>query len=210
MGIAKGGSFVYLCLSMRRFLSILALLFVCGTALAAGFRVRGRVTDAQGEPLPGAVVHLDENYLWAVTDARGGFVLESVEAGTYRMETECLGYAADTRTLRVSKAVDDLVIVLQEQSLALNEVVVTAEQSKENLNTTRRIERTALEHLQVSGLSNIAALTPGGKTVNPDLTAATELTVRGGGSSAGNAAFGTWATTRRSAASPAWTRAASR
>ena len=176
---------------MKRFLCILLMLAASVEMLAAGFRVRGRVTDAQGEPLPGAVVHLDENYLWAVTDAQGGFVLASVEAGTYRMETECLGYATDVRTLRVSKAVDDLVIVLQEQSLALNEVVVTAEQSKENLNTTRRIERTALEHLQVSGLSNIAALMPGGKTVNPDLTAATELTVRGGGSGAGNAAFGT-------------------
>ena len=70
--------------SMRRILSIWVLLFVCGTAFAAGFRVRGRVTDAQGEPLPGAVVHLDENYLWAVTDAQGGFVLASVEAGTSR------------------------------------------------------------------------------------------------------------------------------
>ncbi len=176
---------------MKRLICILLILAAGVDALAVGFRVRGRVTDAQGEPLPGAVVHLDENYLWAVTDAQGGFVLASVEAGTYRMETECLGFATDVRTLRVSKAVDDLVIVLQEQSLALNEVVVTAEQSKENLNTTRRIERTALEHLQVSGLSNIAALMPGGKTVNPDLTAATELTVRGGGSGAGNAAFGT-------------------
>jgi hypothetical protein len=129
---------------MKRLLCILLILAAGVDALAVGFRVRGRVTDAQGEPLPGAVVHLDENYLWAVTDAQGGFVLESVEAGTYRMETECLGFATDVRTLRVSKAVDDLVIVLQEQTLALNEVVVTAEQSKENLNTTRRIERTAL------------------------------------------------------------------
>ena len=32
-------------------------------ALAAGYRVQGRVTDADGAPLPGAVVHLDENYL---------------------------------------------------------------------------------------------------------------------------------------------------
>ena len=191
MGIAKGGSFVYLCIYMQKVLSILVLLFVCGTVFAAGFRVRGSVTDAQGEPLPGAVVHLDENYLWAVTDAEGRFVLESVEAGTYRMETECLGFAPDVRSLKVSRAVDDLVIVLHEQTLALPEVVVTAEQSKENLNTTHRIERTALEHLQVSGLSNIAALMPGGKTVNPDLTAATELSVRGGGSAAGNAAFGT-------------------
>ena len=176
---------------MRRFLCILLLVAVGLEAFAAGHRVRGRVTDAQGAPLPGAVVHLDENYLWAVTDAKGGFVLDAVEAGTYRMETECLGYASDVRTLRVTGPVDGLEIVLQEQSLALDEVVVTAEQSKENLNTTRRIERTALDHLQVSGLSNVAALMPGGKTVNPDLTAASELTVRGGGSTAGNAAFGT-------------------
>ena len=176
---------------MRRFLCILLLVVVGLEAFAAGHRVRGRVTDAQGAPLPGAVVHLDENYLWAVTDAKGGFVLDAVEAGTYRMETECLGYASDLRTLRVTGPVDGLEIVLQEQSLALDEVVVTAEQSKENLNTTRRIERTALDHLQVSGLSNVAALMPGGKTVNPDLTAASELTVRGGGSTAGNAAFGT-------------------
>ena len=176
---------------MKRLLFILLLVTAGLEAFAAGHRVRGKVVDTDGAPLPGAVVHLDENYLWAVTDAQGAFVLDAVEAGSYRMETECLGYATDVRTLKVAGPVDGLEIVLPEQTLALQEVVVTAEQSKENLNTTRKIERTALEHLQVSGLSNIAALMPGGKTVNPDLTAATELTVRGGGSSAGNAAFGT-------------------
>ena len=55
---------------MKRLLCILLILAAGVDALAVGFRVRGRVTDAQGEPLPGAVVHLDENYLWAVTDAR--------------------------------------------------------------------------------------------------------------------------------------------
>ena len=176
---------------MKRILCMLLLVIACAEALAAGVRVRGKVEDVKGEPVPGAVIRLDENYLWAVTDAKGVFVLESVEPGSYQLETECLGYAADLRRLRVTGAIDNLIIVLQEQTLALNEVVVTAEQSKENLNTTRKIERTALEHLQVSGLSNIAALMPGGKTANPDLTAASELTVRGGGSTAGNAAFGT-------------------
>ena len=176
---------------MKRLLCILLLVAAGFEALAAGYRVQGRVTDAAGEPLPGAVVHLDENYLWAVTDTKGVFVLNSVEKGTYRLETECLGFASDVRELRVNGPVDNLEIVLEEQTLALREVVVTAEQSKENLNTTRKIERTALDHLQVSGLSNIAALMPGGKTANPDLTSAAELTVRGGGTGAGNAAFGT-------------------
>ena len=42
-------------------------------ALAAGFRVRGRVEDVEGAPVPGAVVRLDGDYLWAVTDAKGVF-----------------------------------------------------------------------------------------------------------------------------------------
>ena len=176
---------------MKRFLPILFLLLACTEALGAAHRVRGQVKDAaSGDPVAGAVVRLDENYLWAVTDAKGAFSFDAVESGTYSLETSNLGYATDTRKLLVDRDLT-IEISLFEQTLGLQEVVVTAEQSKENLNTTRKIERTALDHLQVSGLSNIAALMPGGKTVNPDLTAASELTVRGGGSSAGNAAFGT-------------------
>ena len=176
---------------MKRFLLILLIATAALDVFAAGHRVRGRVTDAGGAALPGAVVHLDENYLWAVTDLDGKFILEGVEAGSYQMKTECLGFVSDIRNLKIAGNIDTIEIVLQEQTLALDEVVVTAEMSKDNLNTTRKIERTALDHLQASGLSNIAALMPGGKTVNPDLTVSSELTVRGGGSGAGNAAFGT-------------------
>lgn len=143
---------------MKRLLSIFLFLLLGVTSLAAGYRVRGRVTGLSGDPVAGAVVRLDENYLWAVTDGEGRFVFDAVEPGSYRMETECLGYAPDVRTLKVEMALDGLTVVLQEQTLALDEVVVTAEQSRENLNTTRKIERTALDHLQASGLSNIAAL----------------------------------------------------
>ena len=34
--------------------------------------LRGTVTEARGgEPVSGAIIRLDENYLWAVTDADG-------------------------------------------------------------------------------------------------------------------------------------------
>ena len=155
---------------MKRFLLILLIATAALDVFAAGHRVRGRVTDAGGAALPGAVVHLDENYLWAVTDLDGKFILEGVEAGSYQMKTECLGFVSDIRNLKIDGNIDTIEIVLLEQTLALDEVVVTAEMSKDNLNTTRKIERTALDHLQASGLSNIAALMPGGKTVNPDLT----------------------------------------
>ena len=36
--------------------------------------ISGRVVEADGEtPIPGAVVRLDENYLWSVTYADGAF-----------------------------------------------------------------------------------------------------------------------------------------
>ena len=92
---------------MKRILCALLLMVTGLNALGAGFAVRGKVTDAAGAPIPGAVLRLDENYLWAVTDADGRFVFESVEPGSYRMETGSLGYAPDIRTLRVTAPVSD-------------------------------------------------------------------------------------------------------
>lgn len=59
------------------------------------------------------------------------------------------------------------------------------------MSTSHIISREALNHLQMSNMSDMAALLPGGKTVNPDLTASKVLSLRSGGSSEGNAAFGT-------------------
>ena len=70
-------------------------------------------------------------------------------------------------------------------------MVVTAEKSKDNINTTQKIGRGALDHLQMSNMADISALLPGGKTINPDLTTNNVLSLRSGGSTAGNAAFGT-------------------
>ena len=176
----------------RSILIFLFLLAVLPLAAAPPLRVRGTVKDARtGEPVPGAVVKLDENYLWAVTGLEGEFELEGVQKGSYDLEVSCLGYVSDTRKLAVSASIEDLVITLSVNSLALDEVVVTAEKSKDNINTTQKIERTALDHLQMNSMGGVAALLPGGKTLNPDLTTDSALSLRAGGSTAGNAAFGT-------------------
>ena len=63
----------------RSILIFLFLLAVLPLAAAPPLRVRGTVKDARtGEPVPGAVVKLDENYLWAVTGLEGEFELEGV------------------------------------------------------------------------------------------------------------------------------------
>ena len=181
---------------MRRIRIILLLgllVSLCPSLRAANpVKLKGKVLDAKsGEPVVGAVVKLDENYLWAVTDLDGKFSVEGIQPGSYPLNVSCLGYVDDDRKIDLTKDILDLEVKLSVSSLALDEVVVTAEKSKENINTTQKIGRNALDHLQMSSMTNITALLPGGKTINPDLTTENTLSLRSGGSTAGNAAFGT-------------------
>ncbi len=172
--------------------------------------------DKSGSPIPGATIEIDGTYLWAITDSKGNFTidLQDLESKEYTLKVSCLGYApaaliidshgrpaanqsgrgnaGSGGTAALAAPWDNVIeIRLKEMSLALDEVVVTARHTSENASTSYNIGRTALDHLQMADVGNIAALLPGGKTVNPDLTTATAMSVREGSSTAGNSAFGT-------------------
>lgn len=78
-----------------------------------------------------------------------------------------------------------------EDNLKLESVVVTAKEAPNAMATSRTIGGNAIDHLQMVNASDISALLPGGKTVNPDLMKDNVFSLRSGGSTAGNAAFGT-------------------
>ena len=173
-------------------ISLLALLPLLPVRAAEPLRVGGVVLEEGSDnPVIGAVVRLDKDYLWAVTDADGRFSLEKVQQGTYTLEVSCLGYVTETRQFSVKRDLPEITVRLLPESLAIEEVVVTAEKSKDNINTTQTIGRTALDHLQMNSMGSITALLPGGKTLNPDLTSDNSLSLRSAGSTVGNAAFST-------------------
>ena len=178
---------------MKRLFLLLLFSALGLSVFAAGpLKVEGIVREAgSGEPVPGAAVQLDDNYLWAITAEDGIFSLVGAEKGTYTLTVSCLGYNTVKQQLRLSESIEGLEITLALSSLALEGVVVTAETSKDNINTTQTINRTALDHLQMSSMGGVAALLPGGKTINPDLTTDNSFSLRSAGSTAGNAAFST-------------------
>lgn len=182
---------------LKRLLIILFATIAILTDLAAaeaprGYSVEGVVLEAETQaPVIGAVVRIGSDYLWTITDIDGAFSFINVEKGSWTVEVSCLGYVSLTAELKVTGDVEGLKYLLYENSLALDEVVVTAQKAKDGLGTSHNLGRDALNHLQLSNTTDIAALLPGGKTVNPDLTAENAFSLREGGSKTGNAAFGT-------------------
>ena len=181
---------------LRQFLLMILLLVSADVMTAqqnrALFSISGKVVDAKtGEPVIGTAVNVEDTGIWAISDENGKFFLPDIRPGDYAVQFSCLGFVDKRLSFVVKKDIPNLTINLDQNTLALNSVVVTAERDKEGMNTSLKFGANALNHLQMSNVTDISALLPGGKTVNPDLTTDNAVSLRSGGLAAGNAAFGT-------------------
>ena len=93
-------------MKVRLVLAALATVLFFGTAARAQqTSITGRVTDAQGGTLPGAVVHLSAVgggvSLTSKSNADGIYVFPSVEAADYILETDFTGFATTKKQVTV-------------------------------------------------------------------------------------------------------------
>ena len=156
------------------------------------YSISGKIVDSKsGEPVIGAAVNVEDTGIWAISDENGAFSLADIRPGSYSVLFSCLGYVDKSLSFVVRKDIPSLTIRLDLNTLALKGVTVTAERDREGMNTSLKFGANALNHLQMSNVTDISSLLPGGKTVNPDLTSENAVSLRSGGLAAGNAAFGT-------------------
>ncbi len=156
----------------------LALLLMAVTIVAnAQTKITGLVLDkATREPMIGAVVSITGgNGVAAVTGVDGHFTI-MVPNVAATVTVSYVGY----KTL-VEK-VHNGEYLIESQTNALGEVVVTAQESK-HLSTTSVIGRQAMDHLQPSSFGDMMELIPGGRAQDPYLTNPSTISLReaGGG-----------------------------
>ena len=151
---------------------ILFLLVLAVQVADAQALTRGTVLDAETlEPVIGATIaDAKLGKALTVTQADGTFAIPKNNETQLRIS--CIGYKA-----LVCAPVANGRYLLHAEVSQLGEVVVTAQENR-GLTTSSRIEKHAMEHLQPSSFADLLELIPGGRSVDPSLSAPNNIHIR--------------------------------
>lgn len=106
---------------LNRSLAMLGLLLLCAVAFAQESRtVKGKVTDAKGEPIPGVNVLIQGTTNGTITDIDGNYVLEVPNAQTAVLQFTFIGYQNLTIPVGGQSTIN---AALKDDSIGLEEVV---------------------------------------------------------------------------------------
>ncbi len=173
-------------------LTFLFALILPASLLAQKYNISGHVlVSGTTKPVDMAVVEVPKHGLWAVSNSAGEFLIKGVPQGDVELVVSCLGYVTTPYRFLIKANLSDLKLSVKEDNLTLESVVITAKENSNAMATSRTVGGAAIDHLQMVNASDISALLPGGKTVNPNLLSDNPFSLRDGGQTVGNAAFGT-------------------
>ena len=139
---------------MKRLLPAFNIL-VCLLFSLAGFAqetVRGRVTDSTGAGLQGVNVVQQNTRNGTITDAAGNFQIQLQPGGARTLEFSSVGYAA----LSVAYTGQEINLVLQRASAALEEVVVVGYNTQRKTSITGAIATVNMAALEERRVPDVA------------------------------------------------------
>jgi iron complex outermembrane receptor protein len=150
---------------MRIFKILLALCLFF--QLVAAATLQGRIVDAEGNPLIGANVYLEDTFLGTPSRSDGTFRIDKIPAGQYRLKVSLIGYYSKTLEVRLEQtAVRDLGdISIEVGGLRSETIVVTAskyEQKRQDVSTTMAlVNSTELRQRNARTLEDAIRYVPG-------------------------------------------------
>lgn len=144
------------------------------------FKIGGTVFERGSKvktTIPYATVSINDYGINVSTNVSGKFVINAVPAGRTTLNVKYLGMVTLDTVINVNADLN-LDLYLAVADFRLKEVSVTAKSGKDGTGTSSKISRTAIDHLQANSLADVMSLLPGGKVTNPDLTFASQLSIR--------------------------------
>ena len=121
---------------MRRLICLIVFAGLQGISQAIMFQnngsvIKGKVTDINGSPLPGAGITIENTFLGVHSDSEGNYSLSVPKNGVYLFRFSFIGYESQISEVRV-KGDTVLNIALLSKSVMTEEVFVSATRAGEN------------------------------------------------------------------------------
>ena len=149
-------------------LRYITILIFYASILIAGTdgTIRGKITDVDGVPLPGANVIIPDLNIGAATDMDGNYLILNIPVGTYDVVCTMIGYAKTTK-LEIHVMMDQTVWLnfkLEEEVIKGQEVEVLGSRPLvERGNTSKKVtvDKEAIESLPIRDLTELYTLQSG-------------------------------------------------
>lgn len=150
----------------RAGLVVFLLFLIAPFAWAQSGKLSGRITDINGEPLPGATAQIEGTLLGNAADRDGDYNILRIPPGTYRVRFSYVGFQTQIveGVLIASNQTATLDIRLREEVFAGEEVLVTAERPIVDVsltNSVQTISRDQIAILPVQSLNDVVNLQAG-------------------------------------------------
>ena len=153
---------------MRKPFNTLFLLLFLITFLNAGTdgTIRGKVTDDEGAPLPGANIYVPEVGTGAAADFDGNYIILNIPVGEYDVVCQMMGYAKTTTT-NVNVVMDQTVWLnfkIRPENVEGDEVVVLGTRPLVEKGTTSKkvtVDKEAIQSLPIRDLTELYTLQSG-------------------------------------------------
>ena len=113
----------------KKSLSIIVLLF----SILSYSQINGTITDSKNQSLPFVNVFIEDTYKGTTSNDNGDYELNVTTLKSYNLVFKYLGYKTVKKTVDVTKFPFTLNIVLEEESVSLDEVVVNSEENPANI-----------------------------------------------------------------------------
>lgn len=172
-----------------QFLSLFFFIGLCTGVYAQDLVLSGTIESVKEQPLNMAAIYTKEKDKYTLSNTEGFFSLKLTK-GKYLIVVSLLGY--QTKEIEVDLLKNtNIKIVLNEETLTLKEVVVTAKQLANKEGTSvYKIEKQAIQQIQARSLGDILSLLPGNTFSMGNLNNVQQANLRSAAPSSSNA-FGT-------------------
>ena len=143
-----------------RIIGLLVFLFCCICGSAENCRVSGRIVDKKNkQALSNVNVRFQGTTIGTTTDDNGNFHISGVTEGEYVLGASLVGYEPKNQKIAVFSDVSNLLIEINEQSIEMDQVVVTASRTERDLKNVpiavQVINSKTIEKMQVSTMRDL-------------------------------------------------------